>query len=376
MAAKQHQRLVIGMMDGMGMPVYRASRMPVMNRMEREANLSQTVRGVFPSVTNVNNVSIACGSWPAEHGITANSYFDPELGQAVYMNDARLIRVKTVFQRAAEWGVKSAMLTSKKKTAELFRSGTEICLAAEAPDAAFVAKYGQPAGIYSREINYWLWDVAVDLLKTRPDIGLIYVHITDYPMHAWHETSPESIEHLEEIDRRIGLAAEAAPDAAFLFTADHGMNNKKRSYDLEKVCRNAGCPVRFVLSPERDYYVVHHRNFTGCSWLWLEKESDREKVREIVTRLEGVERVMNSGAAAEDFHTDASRIGDLVVFGDRDTMFGEMEHPAEALPDTYRAHGSMHEMVLPLIIYNYDHPLPRREFFNNNLDLTRFLFRV
>ncbi len=255
MAAKQNQRLVIGMMDGMGMPVYRASRMPILNRMEREGNLFRTVRGIFPSVTNVNNVSIACGSWPAEHGITANSYFDPELGLAVYMNDARLIRVKTVFQRAAEWGIKSALLTSKKKTAELFRSGTEICLAAE------------------------------------------------------------------------------APDAAFLFTADHGMNNKKRAYDLEKV-------------------------------------------REIITGLEGVERVMDSGDAAEEFHTDASRIGDLVVFGDIDTMFGQMDHPMEALSDTYRAHGSMHEMELPLIIYNYDPPLPRREFFNNNLDLTRFLFRV
>jgi len=376
MVVQQFQRLVIGMMDGMGMPVYRASGMPVMNRMEREGNLFRTVRGIFPSVTNVNNVSIACGSWPAEHGITANSYFDPELGQAVYMNDARLIRVKTIFQRAAEWGIKSALLTSKKKTAELFRSGTEICLAAEAPDAAFVEKYGQPAEIYSREINYWLWDVAVDLLKTRPDIGLIYVHITDYPMHAWHETSPQSIEHLAEIDRRIGIAAEAAPDAAFLFTADHGMNNKKRSYDLEKVCGNAGCPVRFVLSPERDYYVVHHRNFTGCSWIWLEKESDREKVRKIITGLKGVEQVMDSRAAAEEFHTDASRIGDLVVFGDRDTMFGEMDQPMEELSDTYRAHGSMHEMELPLIIYNYHDPLPRQGFFNNNRDLTRFLFRV
>jgi hypothetical protein len=53
-----------------------------------------------------------------------------------------------------------------------------------------------------------------------------------------------------------------------------------------------------------------------------------------------------------------------------------MDHPMEALSDTYRAQGSMHEMELPLIIYNYENPLPRQEFFNNNLDLTRFLFRV
>jgi phosphonoacetate hydrolase len=85
---------------------------------------------------------------------------------------------------------------------------------------------------------------------------------------------------------------------------------------------------------------------------------------------------MDSAAAAEEFHTDPSRIGDLVVFGDPDTMFGEMEQPMEELADTYRAHGSMHEMELPLIIYNFQGPLPQQDFFKNNKDLTRFLFRV
>jgi phosphonoacetate hydrolase len=350
--------------------------MPTLNRMERDADRFAIVSGVFPSVTNVNNVSIACGSWPDEHGITANSYYDAEAGQAVYMNAASLIRVKTLFQRAAEWGVRSALLTSKRKTAELFRAGTEVALAAETPDPAFVARYGTPPGIYSREINFWLWEVAVDLLRTRPEIGLLYVHTTDYPMHAWPDDAAESLEHLAEVDRRLEAAVAAAPDAAFLVTADHGMNNKSRCYDLEKVCREAGRPVRFVLSPERDYYVVHHRNFTGCSWVWLERDSDREAVRDLILALPGVELVMDSAEVARKFRTDPDRIGNLVVFGDRDTMFGEMEHPFEKLPTTYRAHGSLHEMELPLFIYNYHHPLPPPEFFRHNLDLTRFLFRA
>ena len=370
------QRIVLGMLDGLGLPIYRASRMPTLNRIEAEGNVFRVVSGVFPSVTNVNNVSIACGAWPSEHGITANSYFDPASGQAVYMNDAALIGCKSVFERAAEWGVRSAMLTSKKKTAELFRSSTAFCLAAEAPDAESVEKFGPPPPIYSREINSWLWDVAVDLLATRPELGFVYVHTTDYPMHAWHETDPESLLHLEEMDRRIARAMEVAPDAAFLFTADHGMNNKKRCHDLEKVCASAGCPVRFVLSPERDYYIKHHRNFTGCSWIWLNSPQDRETVRGIVSGLPGVESVMDGTVAAERFHTDPARVGDLVAFGDVDTMFGELETTSEDLPSTYRAHGSMHEMQLPLFIHNYRDALPSAEYFTHNLDLTRFLYRV
>lgn len=372
----KHHRIVVAMMDGLGLPTYRASRMPTLNQMERDADRVAVVSGVFPSVTNVNNVSIACGSWPESHGITANSYYDPRSGQAVYMNAASLIRVKTLFQRAAEWGLRSALLTSKRKTVELFRTGTAIALAAETPEPGFVERYGTPPGIYTREINYWLWDVAVDLLRTRPDVGLLYVHTTDYPMHAWAEDAVESLVHLEEVDHRMGEAMAAAPDAAFLITADHGMNAKTRCYDLDRVCREAGCPVRFVLSPERDYYVVHHRNFTGCSWIWLEREGDREAVRNLVSTLAGVERVMDGADAAREFRTESRRIGDLVVFGDRDTMFGEMERPCEELPSTYRAHGSMHEMELPLIVYNYRHPLPPPAFFRHNLDLTRFLFRA
>ena len=50
----------------------------------------------------------------------------------------------------------------------------------------------------SREINYWLWEVAIDILKHRPDIGLLYVHTTDYPMHTWVREAAESKEHLAE----------------------------------------------------------------------------------------------------------------------------------------------------------------------------------
>ncbi len=376
MKSAAHQRIVIGMLDGLGMECYNASPMPHLKEIEKKAIVARTVSGVFPSVTNVNNVSIVCGAFPSVHGITANSYFDTATGEAKYMNDARLIKTPTIFKRAREWGFGSALLTTKKKTAELFGSSADICVAAEAAPADAVASYGAPPPIYSREINYWIWDVAADMLKNLPDIGLFYVHTTDYPMHAWDEKAPESLEHLRELDKRIGKARDNDPQAAFLFTADHGMNPKSRCYDLKKICKDAGCPIRFALSPERDYYVAHHRNFTGCSWLWLIRKSDRNAVRNILLGLEGVERVADSADIARQFSTDESRLGDLVVFGDRVTMFGEMDFSRKSLPNEYRAHGSLHEMDVPLIIYNYRHTLPRESFFTHNLDLTRFLLRV
>jgi phosphonoacetate hydrolase len=65
------------------------------------------------------------------------------------------------------------------------------------------------------------------------------------------------------------------------------------------------------------------------------------------------------------------RIGDLAVFGDKDTVFGEMVGASEALESTYRSHGSLHETEVPLIIFNAETNLPAAEIFQVNLKLTR-----
>ena len=161
------QRVVIAMIDGFGTDYLEASEMPVLRGLMAKG-FAKTVRGVMPSVTNVNNASIACGAWPEEHGITGNSYYDEARGELEYMEDASYLRVPTAFQRAASRGIPSALLTAKKKTLGLLSPGTEVAIAAESPAPEAVARYGPAPPIYSREINYWLWEAAIDILKDRP----------------------------------------------------------------------------------------------------------------------------------------------------------------------------------------------------------------
>ena len=368
------QRIVIGMLDGFGLPYYDATPLPTLNDMARNG-LFQRARCVFPSVTNVNNVSIATASWPREHGITANSYYDEQSGVARYMNAGGLIGARTIFRWARDRGVRSALLTAKRKSVELFEKEVDLAVTAEAPPPDFVERYGPPAGIYSREINYWLWRVAASLLRSHPEIGLMYVHTTDYPMHRWAPEELESIEHLCEIDGWLGACREAAPDATFFLTADHGMNAKTRCWNLARVCEEAGVPVRFVLSHERDYYIAHHRNYTGCAWVWLQDPYSANGVRRVLEKLAGVDAVLGRAECAERFHTRPERIGDLNVMGDRRTMFGDCDATLEALPPGYRAHGSLHEMDVPVLIYNYGGVLPEASFFESNKDLTAVLLR-
>lgn len=368
------QRTVVVMFDGFGLDYFESSNVPTLRRWQKDG-LFKRVNGVMPSVTNANNTSICCGEFPKVHGITGNSYLDTVTGHEEYMEAADLLLAPTLFEHAAKRGVSSALLSSKKKTLLLLSKGTSISLTPEEPTAEWVDRLGPAPPIYSREINYWLMRAAIYLLKNRPEIGCFYVHTTDYPMHTWSPSEKESQEHVNTIDQLLGEACAAAPDAAFLLTADHGMNYKRKCYDLEKVLSGMDLPIRISISAERDRYMKHHRGFGGTAWVYLEKAADRDKVMAALSSLPGVESVLTREGAASRYSLYASRIGDICVFGDKDTVFGELEQPSTDLPDTYRSHGSTSELAIPLFAYNAKR-LPPKSYFEHNLDLTRWLYRA
>lgn len=121
--------------------------------------------------------------------------------------------------------------------------------------------------------------------------------------------------------------------------------------------------------------MKHHRTFGGAAWVYLNDPTDARKVMETLLGLAGVENVMSREEAARHWGLLPERVGHLCVFGDRDTVFGEMDGEYEDLPEGYRSHGSPHEARVPLIIYNYQGALPPAERFVHNADLTHMLYR-
>jgi phosphonoacetate hydrolase len=366
------QRTVVIMFDGFGIDYLEGSNMPVLKQWKRDG-LYKQVSGVMPSITNVNNASICCGVYPEVHGITGNTYFDEKTGIEDYMESADLLIAPTVMERAGRQGVKSALLSSKAKTVTFLLRGCEIVLTAEQPTPDWVKKLGDAPPIYSAEINYWLMRAAIDILKNRPDIGVLYVHTTDYPMHMWAPEAKESQEHLTRMDDLIGQAMKAAPDAQFLLTADHGMNPKTICWDLEKVCARQGVPLRKAFSAGRDRYVKHNRGCSGAAYVYVKTPHDISRVHEILSQTKGCERILSREEAAREYKLMASRIGDLIVWGDRDTVFGEMDMEQETFSSGLRSHGSLHELNIPLFVYNAKNA-PPRDYFQHNVDLARWVY--
>jgi phosphonoacetate hydrolase len=219
-------------------------------------------------------------------------------------------------------------------------------------------------------------NAAVDILKNRPDIRCVYIHTTDYPMHMWAPEDINSINHLSAIDKYLEQLTKVAPDAMILITADHDVNHKSRCVDIEKKLATKGVLIKIALSVEKDKYPIHHRGFGGTSYVYLNKGQNEVSIKKYLMEMNGVKSVLTKKEAALKFHLMESRIGDLVVLADSNTVFGTLEASnEEILPENYRSHGSEFEVKVPLIMYNVP-PILLSKSYHFNKDITSWLFKL
>jgi phosphonoacetate hydrolase len=371
MLISKGQKCIILMLDAFGMDYYRTSDMPNLRRMVM-GGFFREGRAVFPTVTNANNISIACGAFPEAHGVTTNCYLDPVSGQPRFLEEASFLKSPTIFQRASQAGMLSALVTTKGKTAGILGGGAAVSIAAQDADAATVVAYGPPPDVYSAAVNEWVMSTGLAILNGRPDIDILYVHTTDYAMHMWAPDDSRSLEHLHRLDGLLGLMADAYPKATFLITADHGMNFKNHCLDLARILRAEGFPIKAAISPIADRLIKHHGGHGGAAYIYLEDTAATGEVLDFLQGIPGVDSALRAEEAALLYRSDADRIGDLVVGADMQTVFGTLDQEEEDLGPAYRNHGSRFEEAIPLITWNA--PLGMADDLHYNLDLTRAVF--
>jgi phosphonoacetate hydrolase len=373
-SARGAQRVCVVMIDGLGTDYYEQSHMPTLKAWARDG-FYKPIRGVMPAVTNTNVAGLCCGVHADEHGITGNSYWDVDSDQELFMSDGNLLTAATLFQRAARGGVSSALISAKQKTIPLLRQGTALAVGSQQPPPEVVRRHGPAPDIYSADVNYWVWRVAIDVIKNQPKIGLVFVHTTDYPMHMHAPAASESQAHLRAMDNFLGEAAEADRDMAFFVTADHGMNFKTTVINLNKALPARGATVKIAMSAERDQYPRHHSGYGGTAFLYLNQPGDADKVVGALRQVDGVEEVLSRAEAATKYRLNPHRIGDLWVTARKDVVFGHSATEREQLPKEYRSHGSAHELDIPCIIHRYAEALPDPAAVTTNVDVCKFLYR-
>ena len=321
---------------------------------------------VIPSVTNVNNVSIATGTFPETHGITTNYHVDRASGKGEFIEDNRFLLAPTLFEtaKACKFADKTALFVTKKKLLRMLEAGTDIAVAAEAPPSEYIQTVGPVEPIYSAEINWWLLRAVHAVLRT-DDPELVYCSTTDWVQHKYAPDDDLSQQHLEELDRIIGNIIDDEPEREIYITADHGMLAKTAAIDPGLVLTEHGLPAS-AIPIIKDRYVAHHGNLGGAAYVFLKDRADTGQAIQVLLNTSGIEEVYSAEDAARTFRLHRERIGDLFVLADETTVFGELETAVE--PTEVRSHGSRHESYVPIIGYNS--PWARTDF-GYNVDVGR-----
>jgi phosphonoacetate hydrolase len=374
-ATRTPQRACVVLFDGFGTDYYENSNMPTL-KMWAKTGFHKRIQGVMPSVTNTNMAGVCCGVHASEHGITGNSYWDTDSDQERFMSEANLLTAATLFQRAARFGVRSALVSAKQKSVSLLRQGTSWAIGSQDPPEEIVKKYGKPPNIYSADVNYWVWKVAIDLIKSQPKIGLFFVHTTDYPMHMFAPAAGESRAHLSKIDSYLAEASDADPDMAFFIAPDHGLNSKTTVLNLNKTLSRKQAEVKIVMSAERDQYPRHHSGYGGTAFIYLKGAGDADNVMKVLRDIEGIEEILTREEAANKYKLNPHRIGDLWLTATKEVVFGHSNEERESLPKSYRSHGSAHELDIPCIIYRFGGVLPHANAIATNVDVCKVLYQA
>ena len=356
---------VVIMIDGLDPEYFDWCPMPNIRQLAGQGFMVEG-KGMMPSVTNVNNVSLVTAGYPDTHGITTNYWLNREDNREYYMESGDFIESETMFQRATRQGARSLLVTAKDKLRRLLGDGVTLSVSSEQPPQWVVDAVGEAPHIYSLEVNEWVINTGRYILS-QEHYDLVYLTTTDYAMHTYAPQDPESARHLDLLDRAIGRLVDSLPDVQVLLTADHGMSSKSRMVHLPQVLAGHGVQAQAV-PIIKDMYTVHHSNLGGCIYLYL-AEADCQAALAALRETDGVDEALTRAEAAEKFHLKYDRIGDIVVLGAPDVVFGDPQEVT--LPSTLRSHGSLYEDLVPIIGYggNFD-----GFEFKENKDVGRYVF--
>ena len=363
--AAARRKILVTLWDGFGPEYLDRSDVPTLKRIAASGGIKMA-QGMIPSVTNVNNASLATGTFPDEHGITSNFYYDPKTGSAQEMKSPSYLLRPTLLSKAQGLGWKTAIVSSKDKVCTLCSGGAGVAVSAEKPEARFLEIAGKQESMYSAAVNYWSFRVARHLLKNE-SVDFLYLSTTDYMMHTYSPEHTASLEHVHTLDKMLGELMDDHPKLELYLTADHGMNAKTRALDPVRLLSEAG--IEAAVAPLiSDNHKVHHQDLGGSYYVYLRRPADVRKSLEVLRGASEVEEAYPREEAAKLFRLHKERIGDLFLLARKDAAFGQLE--SLRTPVSVRTHGSRHEATVPIAVHGRKVDWSRYKY---NLDLTRHL---
>lgn len=340
------------------------SLMPRLQEMLDQGGSWHLGRSQMPSFTNTNNLSIVTGAPPVVHGLPGNHYLAAN-GEEVQLTSPEFLRAPSIHAELGKAGARVLCVTAKDKLRRLLAHGGVPTTSAEKAHECPIPEFGiddvvelvgrKNPGPYEWDMSHYAIEIGIAVSRKIGPLDLMYLSTTDFVQHAEGPGGKMADRFFRRFDELLGELL----DLGYLvgITADHGMNAKHhpdgtpRVHYLEDALHTAGVRDCRVILPITDPYVVHHGALGSFAWVHCPEEH-RQRAREALAALPGVEEVFDREEAAVIYQHPADRIGDLSVAADACTALGTSaaKHDLSVLAGPLRSHGGRHEQPVPVIV--------------------------
>lgn len=260
------RRLVMISVDGLMPRTVRNAeklgiRLPNLTEFRDKGAMSAGLRGVFPTVTYPSHTTMVTGRLPAEHGIVANTLFDPEqVMSGSWYWYSELIKVPTLWDVARQaklttaavgWPVAvGARIDYNIPEYKVPQTLNDVLLRRAVATPGLVAEYEKARGPMKFEGEYFdnvLSSLAAFLIEShKPHLLLVHLVDLDHDQHGYGPESPEALRSLEKIDSAIGKIRNAVETAGvtaetrWIIVSDHGFFAVEKAFHPEAFLASLG----------------------------------------------------------------------------------------------------------------------------------------
>ena len=195
---------------------------PTLRRLAVEGVRAEGMLPSFPSKTFPNHYTVVTGLYPENHGIVANTMYDPEFDASFRMSDREAVA------DGRWWGGEPIWVTLEQqgqKTAPFFWPGSEAEIKGTRPSFWLPFDNSMPAEARIKQVMRWLAMPADE----RPTFITLYFSNVDSQGHRHGPGSDEAAQAVRDVDGYLGSLVEQLEAAGLydavnlIITADHGM---------------------------------------------------------------------------------------------------------------------------------------------------------
>ena len=336
---------------------------PNILRMANEGE-SAKMEPVFPAVTCTVQASLLSGTYPNQHGIISNGFYDRTNHNISFWEQS-----SDMVQTARIWDIQKNKtknnnsyinnVSSSFKTAVLFWQNTMYSKAdvvvtprpLHLDNGMVMWCYSKPVGYYDQQLkanfgefnlatywgpfasyksSEWITQATIyTLQKHRPNLLFTYIPHVDYSAQRFGKSSSQVRDDLKIADGFVGRIVQKTVDLGikdeshFVILSEYGFNDVSAAVPLNLKLREAGLLATRIIQ-DKEYMDYEFSNAFAMvdhqiAHIYI-KEGFANETKKAVESIAGIDRLLY-GEEKKQLNIDHERSGEIIAISGKDKWF-------------------------------------------------------